>query len=168
MFLRTFGSRRPPTAAYIGLLQPHSDDMSRVVDQLLKLITTFIGLSHLSRSGIIWCINVFTSLLVLVIVSHLSPMALQFSTFHLLFSPSQYWLAILDMSPTTRRFTYSDLLLVAKMAFSDLRLVRMVAVSAVTKGFSDQHLFSDRPSVANIVYLATNRGLLYYRFSNQL
>jgi hypothetical protein len=37
----------------------------------------------------------------------------------------------------------------------------MVAVSAVAKGFSD------RPSVANIVYLATNRGLLYYRFSNQ-
>jgi hypothetical protein len=40
-------------AAYIGLLQPHSDDMSRVVDQLLKLIATFIGLSCLSRSGII-------------------------------------------------------------------------------------------------------------------
>jgi hypothetical protein len=35
------------------LLQPHSDDMSRVVDQLLKLIATFIGLSRLSRSGII-------------------------------------------------------------------------------------------------------------------
>jgi hypothetical protein len=32
------------------LLQPHSDDMSRVVDQLLKLIATFIGLSHLSGS----------------------------------------------------------------------------------------------------------------------
>jgi hypothetical protein len=30
-------------AAYIELLQPHSDDMSRVVDQLLKLIATFIG-----------------------------------------------------------------------------------------------------------------------------
>jgi hypothetical protein len=58
---------------YIGLLQPHSDDMSRVVDQLLKLFATFIGLSRLSRSGIIWCINVFTSLLRLVIVSHLSP-----------------------------------------------------------------------------------------------
>jgi hypothetical protein len=40
-------------AAYIGLLQPHSDDMSRVVDQLLKLITTFIGLSRLNRSGTI-------------------------------------------------------------------------------------------------------------------
>jgi hypothetical protein len=40
-------------AAYIGLLQPHSDDMSRVVDQLLKLIGTFIGLSRLSRSEII-------------------------------------------------------------------------------------------------------------------
>jgi hypothetical protein len=40
-------------AAYIGLLQPYSDDMSRVVDQLLKLIVTFIGLSHLSISGII-------------------------------------------------------------------------------------------------------------------
>jgi hypothetical protein len=40
-------------AAYIGLLQPHSDDMSRVVDQLLKLIATFIGLSRLSGSGII-------------------------------------------------------------------------------------------------------------------
>jgi hypothetical protein len=37
-------------AAYIGLLQPHSDDMSQVVDQLLKLIAIFIGLSHLSRS----------------------------------------------------------------------------------------------------------------------
>jgi hypothetical protein len=38
-------------AAYIGMLQPH--DMSRVVDQLLKLIATFIGLSRLSRSGTI-------------------------------------------------------------------------------------------------------------------
>jgi hypothetical protein len=37
-------------AAYIGLLQPHSDDMSRVVDQLLKLIATFIGLPCLNRS----------------------------------------------------------------------------------------------------------------------
>jgi hypothetical protein len=37
------------------------------------LFATFIGLSHLSRSRIIWCINVFTSLLGLVIVSHLSP-----------------------------------------------------------------------------------------------
>jgi hypothetical protein len=60
-------------AAYIGLLQPHPDDMSRVVDQLLKLIASFIGLSRLSRTEIIWCINVFTSLLGLVIVSHLSP-----------------------------------------------------------------------------------------------
>jgi hypothetical protein len=60
-------------ATYIGLLQPHFDDMSRVVDQLLKLIATFIGLSRLSRSRIICCINVFTSLLGLVIVSHLSP-----------------------------------------------------------------------------------------------
>jgi hypothetical protein len=60
-------------AAYIGLLQPHSDDMSRVVDQLLKLFATFIGLSRLSRFEIISCINVFTSLLGLVIVSHLSP-----------------------------------------------------------------------------------------------
>jgi hypothetical protein len=40
-------------AVYIGLLQPHSDDMSRVVDQLLKLFATFIGLSRLSRSVII-------------------------------------------------------------------------------------------------------------------
>jgi hypothetical protein len=40
-------------AVYIGLLHPHSNDMSRVVDQLLKLITTFIGLSCLSRSGTI-------------------------------------------------------------------------------------------------------------------
>jgi hypothetical protein len=63
-------------AAYIGLLQPLSDDMSRVVDQLLKLFATFIGLSRLSRSGIIYCINVFTSLLGLVIVSHLSPIGL--------------------------------------------------------------------------------------------
>jgi hypothetical protein len=54
----------------------------------------------------------------------------------------------------------------------------MVAVSVVAKGFSDLHLFSDRPSVANIVYLATNCGCctidlatnresLYYIFSNQ-
>jgi hypothetical protein len=63
-------------AAYIGLLQPHSEDMSRVVDQLLKLIATFIGLFRLSRSEIICCINVFTSLLGLVIVSHLSPRGL--------------------------------------------------------------------------------------------
>jgi hypothetical protein len=61
---------------YIGLLQPHSDDMSPVVDQLLKLIATFIGLSRLSRSEIICCINVFTSFLGLVIVSHLSPRGL--------------------------------------------------------------------------------------------
>jgi hypothetical protein len=40
-------------AAYIWLLQPHSDDMSQVVDQLLKLIATFIGLSRLSRFGTI-------------------------------------------------------------------------------------------------------------------
>jgi hypothetical protein len=40
-------------AEYIGLLQPHSYDMPRVVDQLLKLIATFIGLSRLSRSEII-------------------------------------------------------------------------------------------------------------------
>jgi hypothetical protein len=33
-------------------------------------------LSRLSRSGIICCINVFTSLLGLVIVSHLSPKGL--------------------------------------------------------------------------------------------
>jgi hypothetical protein len=38
---------------YIGLLQPHSDDMSRVVDQLLKLFATFVGLSCLIRFGII-------------------------------------------------------------------------------------------------------------------
>jgi hypothetical protein len=63
-------------AAYIGLLQSHSDYMSRVVDQLLKLIATFIGLSRVGRSGIICCINVFTSLLGLVIVSHLSPRGL--------------------------------------------------------------------------------------------
>jgi hypothetical protein len=63
-------------AVYIGLLQPHSNDMSRVVDQLFKLIATFIGLSRLSRSGIICCINVFTSLPGLVIVSHLSPRGL--------------------------------------------------------------------------------------------
>jgi hypothetical protein len=63
-------------AAYIGLLQPHSDDMSRVMDQLLKWIATFIGLSRLSRSRIICCINAFTSLPGLVIVSHLSPRGL--------------------------------------------------------------------------------------------
>jgi hypothetical protein len=43
------------------------------MDQLLKLFATFIGLSRLSRYVIICCINVFTSLLGLVIVSHLSP-----------------------------------------------------------------------------------------------
>jgi hypothetical protein len=31
-------------AMYIELLQSHSDDMSRVVDQLLKLNATYIGL----------------------------------------------------------------------------------------------------------------------------
>jgi hypothetical protein len=46
------------------------------VDQLLKLIATFIGLSRVGRSGIICCINVFTSLLGLVIVSYLSPKGL--------------------------------------------------------------------------------------------
>jgi hypothetical protein len=50
--------------------------MTRVVDQLLKLIATFIGLSLVGRSVIICCINVFTSLLGLVIVSHLSPKGL--------------------------------------------------------------------------------------------
>jgi hypothetical protein len=60
-------------AAYIGLLQSHSDDISRVVDQLLKLIATFIGLSRLIRSETICCINVYTSLLGLVFESHLSP-----------------------------------------------------------------------------------------------
>jgi hypothetical protein len=63
-------------AAYIGLLQPHSDDMSRVVDKLLKLIATFIGLSRLSRSEAICFINVYTSLLGLVFESHLSPRGL--------------------------------------------------------------------------------------------
>jgi hypothetical protein len=56
----------------------------------------------------------------------------------------------------------------------------MVVVSTVAKGFSDRHLFSDRPSVAiaNIVYLATTVGCCtidlatdrkssYYTFSNQ-
>jgi hypothetical protein len=50
----------------------HSNDMSRIVDQFLKLITIFIGLSRLSRSETIWCINVYTSLLGLVFESHLS------------------------------------------------------------------------------------------------
>jgi hypothetical protein len=36
-------------AAYIGLLQPHSDDMSQIMDQLLKLFATFIGLSRLKQ-----------------------------------------------------------------------------------------------------------------------
>jgi hypothetical protein len=42
----------------------------------------------------------------------------------------------------------------------------MIVVSAVAKGFSDRHLFSDRLSVANID-LATNRKSSYYTFSNQ-
>jgi hypothetical protein len=37
----------------------------------------------------------------------------------------------------------------------------MVAVSEIAKGFSDRRLFSGRPSVANIVFLATNRELSY-------
>jgi hypothetical protein len=37
---------------YWAALAP-SDDMSQIVDQLLKLIATFIGLSRLSRFGII-------------------------------------------------------------------------------------------------------------------
>jgi hypothetical protein len=41
------------SATYIGLLQSHFDDMSRVVDQLLKLIATCIGLSRLIRFGTI-------------------------------------------------------------------------------------------------------------------
>jgi hypothetical protein len=57
---------------YIGLLQSYSDDMFRVVDQLLKLITTFIALYRLIRSETISCINVYTSLLGLVFESHLS------------------------------------------------------------------------------------------------
>jgi hypothetical protein len=83
-------------AAYIGLLQPHSDDMSRVVDQLLKLIATFIGLSRLSRSRTILCINVFTRLLGLVIVSHLSPRGLVRFTY-------PEWLANTMMVKTTNR-----------------------------------------------------------------
>jgi hypothetical protein len=42
----------------------------------LKLIATFIGLSRLRRYGIIWYIHVFTSLLGLLIVSHLGPRGL--------------------------------------------------------------------------------------------
>jgi hypothetical protein len=63
--------------------------MSRVVDQLLKLFATFVGLSRLSRSGIIWCINVFTSLLGLVIVSHLSPRGLGRFKFSAPYTPQQ-------------------------------------------------------------------------------
>jgi hypothetical protein len=44
----------------------------------------------------------------------------------------------------------------------------MVAVSAITKNFSDRHLFIDQPSVVVIVFLATNYGLLNYTFSDQL
>jgi hypothetical protein len=55
-----------PGVTYIEPLQLHSNDMSRVVDQLLKLIATIIGLSRLSRSGTIRFINVYTSLLGLV------------------------------------------------------------------------------------------------------
>jgi hypothetical protein len=43
----------------------------------------------------------------------------------------------------------------------------MVVISVVAKGFGDRHLLSDRLSVADIVYLATNYSLLYYTFSNQ-
>jgi hypothetical protein len=38
----------------------------------------------------------------------------------------------------------------------------MVVVSAIAKGFSDRHVFSDWPFIADIVYLVTNCGLLYY------
>jgi hypothetical protein len=62
--------------AYIWRLQPYFDDMSWVVDQLLKLIATCIGLSRFSRFGTIWCINVYTSLLWLIFESHLSPRGL--------------------------------------------------------------------------------------------
>jgi hypothetical protein len=47
-----------------------------VVDQLLKLIATCIGLSNLRRFETIWCINVYTSLLGQVFESHLSPRGL--------------------------------------------------------------------------------------------
>jgi hypothetical protein len=40
-------------AAYIRMLQPHSNYMSGVVGQLLELIVTYKGLSHLSKSGTI-------------------------------------------------------------------------------------------------------------------
>jgi hypothetical protein len=49
-----------------------------------------------------------------------------------------------------------------------LRHIKMIDVSVVVKSFGDRHLFSDRPSVADIVYLATNCRLLYYTFSYQL
>jgi hypothetical protein len=42
----------------------------------------------------------------------------------------------------------------------------MVVVSAVTKDFSDRHLFSDRPSVANIVYLATNHNSFFLFYNS--
>jgi hypothetical protein len=58
---------------YIELLESYSDDMSQDVDQLLNLIATCIGLSHLGRFITIRCMNVDTSLLGLVFVSHLSP-----------------------------------------------------------------------------------------------
>jgi hypothetical protein len=43
----------------------------------------------------------------------------------------------------------------------------MVDVSVVAKDFSDRYLFSDTPSVADIVYLATNIELLFGIYSNK-
>jgi hypothetical protein len=85
-------------------------------------------------------------------------------------------LTSLLLTISTRRFIYNDLRLIAKSAFSNLRLVtknlyrpiKMVIVSVVAKTFSGRHLFSDQPSIATIIFLAINCGLLNYTFSDQL
>jgi hypothetical protein len=41
----------------------------------------------------------------------------------------------------------------------------MIVVSVAAKVFSDRQPFSYRPPVADIVYLATNYGLLYYNLA---
>jgi hypothetical protein len=64
------GSLICPTI-YIGLLKSHSNDMSRVVHQFLKLIVTYIFISFKQIRNI-YCINAYTSLFELIFVLYLS------------------------------------------------------------------------------------------------
>lgn len=59
-------------AKYFVPLKSYFNDMLWVVNQLLKLIATYICLSRLSRSETIKYTNVYTILLGLVFVSYLS------------------------------------------------------------------------------------------------